>query len=551
MQNTDDLQSDGPVEHVDVLIVGGSLVGLATAAFLGHHGVRAVVVERRPDLWVHPRAWGYNPRTMEILTEIGLLEQIDAAGPDTADYRDIIKVDSLAGEELSRYEPDHLQMAHRSFEDLSPAPYSLCAQNRLEPILYGRAEELGADLRYGTELTEFTDTGEAVEAEVSTPEGTTQRLRASYLVAADGHKGSVRTKLGIDKPGMRGFATIMNVLFSADLSEQLRGRTFALCHVERPEGALINMVDRIRGNASDQWQLHIPYDPAQEGPEDFTEERLVAAIRAAAGAEHIEPHIIQALPWEVSGLNSLAYHSGRVFLVGDAAHVMPPAGAFGANTGIHDGHNLAWKLAAVLRGDADPALLDSYDIERRPVAGFTVEQALLRAAHQFMGGDKLAEKIVDDRVIMFGHRYRSAAVPGGGQVDEFARPYESTTLDGQPGTRVPYVRLDRTGTKSSTLEMVGPRLLVLAGPDGQGWVDHANAVAAELDIGLSAHRVAPAEETDAPLRDVENAFVAAAGVGGNGALLVRPDGIVAWRTDHTSAESGSTLGEALRAVLGR
>ncbi|MDA3647663.1 FAD-dependent monooxygenase [Saccharopolyspora indica] len=536
-----------PDEHTEVLVVGGSLIGLTTALFLAWHGIPAVLVERRPDMWVHPRAWGYNPRTMEMLTEVGLLDAIDAAGPDTASYRDVLKVDALAGEELGRYAPEHLQVSHRAFSDISPAPYSLCAQHRLEPILRARAEELGADIRFGVRMEDFTDDGDGVTATLHDGERT-RTVRARYLIGADGAKGTVRDALGIKRTGVRAMAHIMNVLFRADLSPALRDRTFFLCHVAKPDGAVLNPVDGINYDADDRWQLHIPFDPnLGQRAGDFTDERCIAAIRTATGLPELEVEIIQSLPWEVAGLNAEKYSSGRVFLVGDAAHTMPPAGAFGANTGMHDAHNLVWKLAEVIRGAAAPALLDTYDVERRPVAGFTVEQALLRAVHQFLGDPSVAEQILDDRVIIFGYRYRSAAVPGAldGEL-----PYEDVRPVGTPGTRIPHLVLERKGERLSSTELVGRHFLLLAGPDGQGWCEAAGAAAGELGVSLVAHQVDEAAGESA-LRDISGSFAEATGAGRAGALLVRPDGVVAWRTAAAAGEGATgDVTRALRQVLG-
>lgn len=545
-------------ERTEVLVVGGSLIGLTTALFLAHHGVPAVLVERRPDMWVHPRAWGYNPRTLEMLAEVGLLDQIDAAGPDTATYRDVLEVDNLAGKELGRYEPDHLKVSHVAFSDISPAPYSLCAQHRMEPILRARAEELGADLRYGVELTDFTDDGDGVTTVVSTADGP-RTIRASYLIAADGGRSSIRQRLGIDTTGVRGMAHIMNVLFRADLSPVLRDRTFFLCHVETPENGVLNPVDEINYDETDRWQLHIPFNPNMgERAGDFTDKRCLAAIRAATGMPELEVEIIQALPWEVAGLNAERYAQGRVFLVGDAAHTMPPAGAFGANTGIHDTHNLVWKLAEVIRGTAAPSLLDTYEAERRPVAGFVVEQALLRAIHQFMGDDSVAEQILDDRVIIFGYRYRSAAVPGLADGERDGDPYEGIRLIGTPGTRVPFLELERKGERLFSTELVGRHFLLLAGPEGESWATAGESAAAELGVTLVANQVADAADAgpggadEGALRDVEGRFAEATGAGRAGALLVRPDGIVAWRaTDAAGDDASAQLAAALRGVLGR
>lgn len=537
-------------EQTPVLIVGGSLVGLSTSLFLSWHGIPSVLVERRPAMWVHPRAWGYNPRTMELFREVGLEEAIDKAGPVNEDYRDVIKVDTLAGQEFGRYDPPHLQWSHRAFSDLGPASYSLCTQNKLEPILRARAEELGSCVRLNTELVSFEHDADGVTAILEDrASGTTHRIRTRYLVAADGHRSRVRRLLGIPTHGRHGLAHIMNILFQADLSKALRGRTFFLCHVENPRNAVLNPIDKILGTADDLWQLHVGYEPESgQTAQDFTDARCVELVRRAVGVPDQRAKIVSTLPWEVGGWLAERFSQGRVFLVGDAAHVMPPAGGFGVNTGIQDGHNLAWKLAFVIKGMAGPELLATYDAERRPVVAFTIEQSVLRSAHQFRGDDDSASSITDDRIIMFGYRYRSSAVLDPGD-DNGHLSHDSVRLTGRPGTRVPYVVLERKGERTSTIDLISRHFLLLTGVDGGPWNAAARHVANRYGIDVEAHLIGACGDALGDLSSIDGRFLDTCGITPSGAVLIRPDGFVAWRTRTINEHPERTLEHALTHLL--
>jgi hypothetical protein len=217
---------------------------------------------------------------------------------------------------------------------------------------------------------------------------------------------------------------------------------------------------------------------------------------------------------------------------------MPPNGGFGGNTGIHDAYDIAWKLACAVRGDAGAGLLSTYEQERRPVGRLTVEQAytryVTRTATYLNATDY--EPLLPDLEIELGYLYRSVAVAADAGADGAGHADPRATR-GRPGSRAPHLWIEREGERLSTLDLFGHSFVLLLGTDGQQWYDVA------LEHGIDAHRVGN------DVIDVDERFIAAYGVTASGAVLVRPDGFVAWRSPSIAADPGTELAGALRRAL--
>ncbi|WP_216215664.1 FAD-dependent monooxygenase [Amycolatopsis aidingensis] len=525
-------------ERTPVLIAGGGLVGLSMALFLGQHGVRPLLVERHSGTANHARTPGYNPRTMELFRSCGIEDAIRDADDWPVDKTGILWVETLAGEEIGWLEPPEFKADLSAFAEVTPSDWAVCRQDRLEPVLRTHAERLGGDLRFGTRLVSFEPDPEGVTVVIEDRDtGARRTVRADYLVDAEGTKSEIRRALGIEHVGAGVLDHRVSIWFRADLSQARRGRGVVLCMVRNPE-----VTGALRVTTGDQAALTVSYDPAKgESPEDFTPERCVQLIRAAVGVPDLPVSVEMVSPWDLAAGVAQRYRQGRVFLVGDSAHLMPPAGAYGANTGIQESHNLAWKLAFVLGGVADEALLDSYQAERRPVAELTMHETVARwrswfAAGPHPGPDAEPVQLADDLGLMFGYGYRSAAVLAekdteateatGDTVATLADPREPT---GAPGVRAPHVwfaeSVSADATLVSTTDLCRSAFVLLTDVTGEQWRRAALLLRDRLGVPLDCYLIGPGGD----LRDVEGRWPDTFRIGAGGAVLLRPDGFVAWR----------------------
>jgi 2-polyprenyl-6-methoxyphenol hydroxylase-like FAD-dependent oxidoreductase len=495
-------------EEIPVLIVGGSLVGLTTAMLLGHHGVPSLSIERHAGTAIHPRAGHFQLRTMETLRMMGLEERVRAKSLETYSATGgIIAVESLAGRELATY----VKELNEGVEGFSPTVRVFINQDALEPIIRERALELGATLRNRAEVVGIEQDDEGATATVrdldSGEEGT---VRARYVVAADGSRSPMRGRLGIGMQGHPDLSRSITVYFKADCSELLRDRNQGVIYVHNPELRGFFRIDRSGGTGFlviNSVGDDVTLDSAVDVQSGLTEERALQYLRTAIGAD-MPMELVNVANWRAEAVCAERLRDGRIFLAGDAAHAVPPNGGFGGNAGVQDALNLAWKLAAVVKGEAGPALLDSYEAERLPLCRLTVEQAYTRYATRVVPerGTEGVQAPVPDINLEIGLVMRSEAILSD-EDDDGALHLSPAELDGRAGTRAPHVVL---ADGRSTLDLFGSEFVLLrpAGGEVDDWAPP----------GVASHVI------DA------DGFAEAYGLAPGGATLVRPDGVVAWRS---------------------
>lgn len=515
-----------------VLIIGGSLVGLSAAMFLALRGVPSIVVERHRGSALHPRAIGYTARTMELFRSAGIDGQIPQAPANFRLRR--AQVESLAGNwhgdtQWTPEKPGPPKPQVPTVE-YSPCTGAAIAQDKLEPILRNRALELGADLRPGTELIRFEQDDTGVTAFVRERDGGADyTIHAQYMIAADGNSSPVREALGIPRKGPGHLNTVRSVLFRAFLDEYLESG-FTQFEIDQPDlKAFLTTYNDGR------WVLMFTDDVERDG------DALLAAIYQAIGRTDIAVEIITTGRWELTALIADYFTDNRVFLAGDAAHTLPPTrGGFGANTGIQDAHNLAWKLSSVLSGVSAPQLLNTYSAERQPVAWTRYQQTFARPDYAaYATQDTKNLPILDDAALEFGQLYRSMAVLGANaDLPEALRPDEWA---GQPGTRAPHLWVSKGGEQLSTLDFFGRDWVLVA--ENEQWVTAAAGASQQLGIDLACVRIG----VDLVPHNLE-AFLMAFSLTGTGASLIRPDGYIAWRSTDLPTDPRSVLTNVLERV---
>jgi 2-polyprenyl-6-methoxyphenol hydroxylase-like FAD-dependent oxidoreductase len=513
-----------------VLIVGAGPVGLALAGDLGWRGVECLLIEQSDGSIYQPRMDLVGIRTMEFCRRWGLVGAVEASPYPRDLPQDNVYVTSLAGWELGRERMATLDAAKPPPE--SPQRRERCPQNMFDPILRDFASaQPSVTLRYRTRLVSFTHDPDGVTAEVEDASGARERIRAQYLVGCDGGRSLVRDTLGIGMVGTAALTYTTNVIFHCPGLVALhdKGRAYRFI-ILGPEGTWSTIVAI---NGTDQWRFSII---GGNEPRDYTTDEIRALIRRAVGRDfHYE--ILTVMPWVRRELVAERYGEGRVYIAGDAVHMLSPTGAFGMNTGIQDAVDLSWKLAAVLRGWGGPHLLASYDAERRPIGHRNVREAAANFRRmtsprpgpaildQTAEGDAFRQKLGAEFSEIMRHEWFTLGVHLGYRyadspicvADGTATPPDEPNRylpSACPGCRAPHVWL---GPNKSTLDLFGKTFALL----GFG------ADAADVETLMAA-----AHTRSVPLTFTAIDHVEAATLYERRLVLVRPDGHVAWRGDH-------------------
>jgi putative polyketide hydroxylase len=535
------------VRRIPVLIVGAGVGGLATSALLAKRRIPSLLVERRREVFIYPKARNLSFRTLEVLRGLGIGDDVHAVADGVSSM--VVKPTLNSTEQREALDVDAI---FAGMADLSPEPAAqYCPQSSLEPILLAYAREHGSEARYGTELFSFDQHESGVTAQVRDVDSkAVETVHADYLVAADGVHSPVRQTLGVPTTGYGPLPIyVVFVYFRAPW------RTFVselgdgdVVQIENPsvQGIFVPI-------AGDKGMFITTYYPDKgETAAKFTPQRCRELILKAVG-EDIDVEVLQITPWQPYEQVADQFRCGRVFLVGDSAHTMPPFKAGGANTAIQSAHNLAWKLAAVVEGAAEPRLLDTFHAERHPVGTFSARQSLTGPTLKALGLEEEGPGLpVDEEAPMFnvliGYRYRSTAVVSDDPTIADASPLLLVDeLRGQPGTRVPHAWLRRGDQRISTLDLLGPGFTVLTGDEGEPWCASAALASDTLGVRVTAHRIG----TRSDVVDIDCQWAERTRLTPESALLIRPDDVVGWRLDTLSADPDRQLCQALSAILAR
>jgi 2,4-dichlorophenol 6-monooxygenase len=584
------------VIDVPVLIVGGGTCGLSLSIFLSDLGIDHLLVERHFDTSHVPKAHYLNQRTMEILRQHGVAEMIveraapvekfgkvcwqtSLGGSGPLDARVVFEMDAFGGGALrERYAAD------------SPILPVNLPQIRLEPVLRSCTEQRApGHVLFGHELLEFADDGKRITAQIIDREtGEFHTVHTQYLIGADAGK-TVGPKLGVRMEGPTRLAGVASAHFSANLSAWAKDGTL-ITWLIKPEStdllrAALVVMGPTWGRASEEWALHLTFEP--DDPARFDEAAVVPRIREVLGLPGLEIELHHISYWVLDAVLADRYRIGKVFLAGDAVHRHPPATGLGMNTAIQDAHNLAWKLAAVLGGQAGDGLLDSYETERRPVGRQNVDWATSTSLHHqviteaalslgshlppemrpqmfvaYFDDSPMGEAIRARAAEIFrtnraecqahdveiGFAYQDGALVPEGTEAPIRIPmgdvYHPTT---RPGHRLPHAWISGSPGRISTHDLTGrgTSFGLLTGPAGKVWSEAAEQVAAKFGVIIRIARIGEGCEWT----DHEGMWATVREINDGGAVLVRPDNHVAWRSLDEVDCPANVLAEVMRTVL--
>lgn len=576
----------------DVLIVGTGPAGSSTAALLSSYGIDNVLINNYSWLAGTPRAHITNQRTMEVLRDLG--KEVEAEAYLHATEQDLmgenIFCTSLAGEELGRMKSWGKHPNSRAEHLLSsPSFMNDLPQTFMEPLLYKTACSRGTQSRMSTQyLSHIEDEDGVLSTCLDKLSNKEIKIRSKYLVGADGGNSKVAENIDLPFEGKMGVGGSMNILFKADLSKYVAHRPSVLYWVLQPGadigGIGMGLVRMIR--PWNEWLIVWGYDinqPAPKVDKDFA----TKVARDLVGDPELEIDLLSVSTWTVNNMYAKKMSKGRVFCAGDATHRHPPSNGLGSNTSIQDGFNLAWKLAYVIKDKAGTELLDTYSIERSPIAKQIVTRANQSIAEfgpifEALGltdtqdpvkmkenmderkqnspkaekqRQALREAIAfkkyefDAHGVEMNHRYKSNSVlTEGDKEPEFKKDkelfYQPTTY---PGARIPHAWVyDKTGIKHSLLDLCGKgNFSIFTGIGGEEWLKAAKNIETQLGIKIQCNIIGP----DQDFEDHAGEWSSIREISDSGLILVRPDQHICWRSKDMISNSSEKLMDVMKKIL--
>ena len=579
-----------------VLIVGGGGAGLTASMLLSQLSVDSYLVSSLPNTSLLPKAHILNQRAMEIMSDAGVANEIYAQGtpPEAFSYTAAyvgFAGHPDAGRRIAKMECWGTGGKNETWCAASPLLSTNLPQIRLEPILRERAEELApGKVHFHHELISLENHTDGVTALIRDKDANRDyTVNAKYVLACDGGR-TVGRQLGIEMVGLRKAASQVSFHLSADFSPWNSDDDVLIRWIGMPElGMQVVMVPMgpgVWGSKSKEWVVHLNYP--YEDPRSLDDAKVEEDLRAALGIADYPLDIHQISRWASEGIVADKFSVGRVFICGDAAHRHPPTGGLGLTSAMHDVHNICWKLAYVLRDIAKQQLLYTYEPERRPVVERNVKRSLENAMQWGVTWRELglsdktmtveqkwshlsrlwsndpsddefkafAHKLFSvhsmefqEQNVEYGYTYASSAVVSDGSTPvpnpDDIRLY---VMETRPGHPLPHAWVENLkGERCSTIDLVRHgRFLLIAGENGQQWCEAAQHIAEELRIPLDVVRIG---HTDGDYLDPRLAWTKNRGISADGAVLVRPDRFIAWRSHGASESARTVLAAAFAQVL--
>ena len=587
-----------PDIEVPVLIVGGGGAGLTASMLLSQLGIESLLISALPTTSNLPKAHVLNQRTMEIFTDVGVADEVYAKSTPAENmaamawYSGFVGADEDFGRMIGKVETWGGGYTNLNWMTASPLRTANLPQIRLEPILKARAEAMAPDkVRFHHELFALEQDGEGVTAHVRNCDDNSEyTVRARYLVGCDGGRTIARL-VGVEYDGLGVIAQTATAHVTADLSQFAHDPDVLIrwiwCPAIGEMAVLVPMGPDHWGPESEEWVFHVTYQG--EGPKDLTDEQIEANMRLALGIGDLPMKIHKITRWSLEGVLASRFRAGRVFLVGDAAHRHPPTGGLGLTSATQDVHNLCWKLAAVLNGQAADGLLDTYEAERKPVDARNIQRSMENSlahletgrafglsheasaeanwaqmrriwsgkpedAEHRRGALRAIRRLTmegNELNVEYGYRYASSAVVADGTPDpepvDDIRVYQPST---RPGSPLAHAWIDdEAGNRFPIKDLIAPgRFLLIAGEEGDDWCAAAQRIAVANGLPLDAVRIG---HIDGDLYDPRLAWAQNRGITSKGAVLVRPDRVIGWRQSGAVPDAESELADALVHILGR
>lgn len=529
----------GSVQHSPVVVVGAGPIGLALAGDLGWRGISCILIERSDGAVHQPKMDMVGIRSMEFCRRWGIIDWVHKAGYNRAYPQDCAWVSQLhGGYEFGREVFPAVQDEVKPPQ--SPEKRERCPQNFFDPVLKRFVERSGkVDLRYRTEYVSHVERKDGVSVVLRDVEtGRQQTVECQYLIGTDGGASKVREALGIKMSGIPALTYTTNAIFECAGLEQLHNKKPAYRYIFiGPEGTWATLVAI---NGRDQWRFSLVGD---ETMKTLTEEDMAQAFRRAVGRDDFEFRVLSVLPWVRRQLVADSFGTARVKLAGDAAHLTSPTGGFGMNMGLQDSVDLGWKLEAVLRGWGGPGLLDSYEVERRPVSIRNVNEAtnnlrLMLEPRKSLSPAVFESGLEGDRArqvfgdaytaamrrewysigIHLGFRYEGSPIVRGDGSPEPEDTVSTYTQTSRPGHRAPHVWLT---PEQSTLDYFGREFVLMR---------FDTSVPIDVLTDAMKSRGVPCRVVDLDHDEARRAYE-------RKLVLVRPDGHVAWRADAQPADA--------------